>query len=242
MKTLYKSLILMPLALVIGYIAANITLKQRVDSRIEEIIGEFYEKEAKKFRSEFVLIGPDYEVPDSFSVNETFQPAHPETLDNYLLSKVGFKMEIQNLKFVERGTDMPNLGMFYDKYGTDYTFEVNNFSEDNAIEKLIIGHYEKNLTSVVLITDENHDEIPDRICVFDYVNNTDITITRNRDGILEYENINEEGAKRLFDMYTYEYQTFKKEFRVDERIFEYEPKLEINQIDPNHPGIPGGIY
>ncbi len=242
MKDIYKKsleyTLLIATCLVAGYKGSQINLEERVAKEVAKAQGHT----AKKFIPEVVLINDDYEIPKKTLSQETFEPATPEESQDYLVSKIGFKLEIDNLKHVKRDTSAPDIGLFFDKYGTVYSFEVLNAiltDPPQAWEQLMITYYNKDRSGSVFITDKNHDDIPDDISIRDNINNTKIIIYRNKDGVLTFEKfVDEAGARTLFDQYTTEYQRFKKAYDVNQRILEYERQLKIIQIDPNDPRIP----
>ncbi|MFH1072853.1 MAG: hypothetical protein V1743_05480 [Nanoarchaeota archaeon] len=216
-----------------GYIASELTSAER--------IRHLSEKEARKFRVEFHLSGnrDSLHIPDTFSRNEKFMAGEPEYRPSSLDTKIGFRFEAEEV--VEKKTDpsLPDIGLSSGKYGTAYAFSISKFFHDPPEQTLIISYYCGGIfgSSSVFITDKDNDLIPDLIWIHDQVNNTEIWIRRNMQDLfsakshLTYENINEEGAKKLFDLYTAEYLRFRETYDIEQRIHDYTPKLEIQQVD-----------
>lgn len=195
---------------IVGYCAAKYS--------VNSLVVEAYEGEAKKFRSEFIIVCNNSNEPaviqDVFSKGENFKSANLS--DSFLKSKVGFIARTEN-----KG------------YGPEYEFSVEDNYTGGAYEQLIIFNW----GSMVFIEDRNHDNIPDRIRIKDNRNNTSITIRRDngifsKKNSLTFENVNEIGARKLFDLYSAKYVGFKIKNRIDELILAYEPKLEIREISP----------
>ena len=171
-----------------------------------------------------VLLGNNGSIPDTFSRKEKFEKVVRD--DSYWSSKVGFSYTFSDTK---RFSSSPS-GLFPDIFGTEYAFEVDDLFD--FCEKLTISYYagERIDSPYVSVKDHNHDGTPDSVMLFDMINNTQISIKRNSEGILEYENVDEEGARQLFDYYSIEFTNFKKKHGIDELIEKYAQKFEIWQV------------
>lgn len=219
----------------VGYCTARYT--------INNLVAEAYEKEAKKFRSEFSIACNENNqpavIPELFSKDEKFKSANLS--DSVLRSKVGFRHSAEDKVYKKATPNAPDIGIFYRSLGSGYEFSV----EDNGVnvyEMLVISNFTGELfpTSEVFINDYNHDSIPDYINIRDQKNNTQITIRRNtgvlgiKDSDLSFENVDEAGARQLFDLYSARYVDFKVRNGIDELILAYEPKVEIMEMTPEN--------
>ncbi len=175
--------------------------------------------------------------------NKEFSPAIPKEEQTYLDQKVGFKYVYDaQTKIKIPGTEnLPDLGMFYNRYGKKYTFEVKRLFIPT--EELRIGYSTGNGSSSVYvhIEDRNRDGTIDDIQINDYKNNTTLIICR-KDGVrsssgpFEYKGpVDETSAKKLYDHFSAIYRQFKADHAINALIDAYTPKVEITDIEINKP-------
>ncbi|HKL23137.1 MAG TPA: hypothetical protein VJ895_00120, partial [Candidatus Nanoarchaeia archaeon] len=68
----------------------------------------------------------------------------------------------------------------------------------------------------------------------DNENNTDVWIRKNYLGKFEYENVDEMGAKKLYDYFQTEFLKFKQEHDLEKRIKNYQPVFELTKKNVNN--------
>ncbi len=210
-----------------GAIIGSVLTYVMIKEYIETYVAEAYEAESKKSRTLSVNIitnGEPFTPPQSYSQDEQFKSDMPE---GYLASKVGFKYEVDETTRDTKNTPLP----FDDQiHGTKYDFVIRDFG--GIQQELSIFYFTGGVfhSSSVFIYDENGDNIPDYISLGESKADLTMTIRRNDKGILEYEFVDEKGAKELFDTYTTLYQDFKKQHTIDERIQAYQPSMVIGTL------------
>lgn len=205
---------------IIGSVLTYIAIK----GNIETYVAEAYETELKKSRTLSVTTTTEsapMTPQQSYAQQEEFKA---DTIQGDLASKVGFAYEVD-----ERECQRNNPGIFDDScYGTMYDFTIRKFGSD--IEQyLLVTYFTGGLfhSSSVHIIDKNADNIPDYISIGESKADLIVVIARNNEGILEYEFVDENGAKELFDAYTALYQDFKKKENIDERITVYQQHMVV---------------
>ncbi len=228
----YKIILAGIAGLMVGYGLSEIRLKRTVQTLVQK----YYEQEARKFHVD-VQVTKDFEpvtVPKLFSSQEQFVPG--SSLSSPLAMKVGFRYELDDLVYDKENPDDPDLGLFYNKWGTQYEFKITHLTEIR--ETLFIQYYNGRPfpDSFIMISDENHDGVPDSLYLEDKVNHTTINIYRNgKKGDLVYNTIDEPGARTLFDLFSLEYQRFYRENSIGERVRAYEPRLTLRQTKVSSP-------
>lgn len=218
--------------LMMGYWISEMRLKRTVQTLVQK----YYEQEARKFYVD-IHVTKDFEpitVPSLFSPREQFVPS--SSLSSPLAMKAGFHYELDDLVYDKENPDDPDLGLFYNKWGTRYEFKIDKFLGVPR-EMLSVQYYNgrKLPDSYVTIYDENHDGVPDSLYLQDEVNHTTINLYRNKKGNLEYDNIGEPGARTLFDLFSLEYQRFYQENSIGQRVRAYEPRLTLRQTKVSLP-------
>ncbi len=228
----YKIILAGIAGLMVGYGLSEIRLKRTVQTLVQK----YYEQEARKFYVD-IHVTKDFEpvtVPKLFSPQEQFIPG--SSLSSPLAMKVGFHYELDDLVYDKENPDDPDLGIFYNKWGTQYKFKIENWG---IVKEILYLHYYNGGTwpdSSITISDENHDGIPDSLYLEDKVNHTTINIYRNgKNGNLVYNTIDEPGARTLFDLFSLEYQRFYRENSIGERVRAYEPRLTLRQTKVSSP-------
>ena len=214
-----------------GYLGAAVALNKRV----ENLVSEAYDNEAARFRADFSIScngnNEPAEIAGMFSRKHEFKPAKEKV--SYLETKIGFRYGVDDTRCVETGKKSI-VGLPVSVcIGAKYDFSVDRTSGDVS-ETLYIGNFSGDglfPASKIFVSDTNHDGLPDRIYIMDEKNNTEISI-RNRKGNIEYENINEQGARQLYDLYALKFNAFKIEHDIDRAILDYAPKLEITEVKP----------
>lgn len=201
-------------------------------SKANDYVEEAYNAEAVKFRLEFITScdedGRPVDIPKTFSKDETFKPAKIEK--SVLEQKIGFEFRADNLV-------CGKIEGLWDRcVGQEYVFSVETATIGDTQENLTIYNYSGQIaissyiSSYISLHDYDHNGLLDWISISDKENNTSIHITRGRNGELEYDNINEDGAKQLYDLYTSKFNAFKTQYGIDKKILDYEPKMEIKEI------------
>ncbi|MBU2639874.1 MAG: hypothetical protein KKG75_04185 [Nanoarchaeota archaeon] len=215
-----------------GYVSEQIR-EEPLEDRIERIT----EEKIKNIRLQTRIVLPsgieeELTIPDSFSRQEKFHSDEP----NYWRGKLGFKYEVENLEYSLREGFPENsrIGLAYNGTGVKFGYTVKEFSL-GIDETLTLYNYNNNVSpdSYVIVSDSNHDSIPDRIYIIDEKNNTQVHINRNEEGVLETSDCDEETARQLFDLYTFKFQNFQREHNIRERIGAYERKMEIVETEPD---------
>lgn len=210
-----------------GAIIGSVLTYLAIRGNIETYVAQAYEAEAKKARTLSVTMPKTTPVmpSESYTKNEEFKADTPQ---GDLASKVGFAYEVD-----ERECQRNNPGIFDDScYGTMYNFTIKKFLGDIE-QHLMVTYFTGGLfhSSIVSISDKDADNIPDYISIGDGKTDLRVVIARNSDGVLEYEFVNEQGAKELFDAYTALYQDFKKKENIDERIAAYQQRIVVGPIE-----------
>lgn len=155
------------------------------------------------------------DVKKFFSGREKFK----QLPGGYWEKRKGFKFIVDESRKVEN----------YGKVGSAYEFSVGGVLEGS--ENLIINNYNRGIfpKSLVFLSDKDHDGKIDNLYLSDKVNNTEINIRRNRNGILESVEVDEKNMAILFDIYSTKYTKFFQENNLSQLINDYSPKLEINE-------------
>ena len=209
-----------------SYIGSNF----RLEERVSELVAVSYDAEVRKLKVELNILsdGMSFEPDTSPASKERFVPDNADglsRLEAYLLSKVGFKFPYSEKKELDASEYIYKI-----QKGIHGTPVEGYLSIDNML--LVSSNWSSGRTkSFIQLYDSDNDNIPDRIRITDEVSNKGIAIRRNEDGILEYEDIDEAGAKKLFSFYTRVYQGFKVRHKIDELVRAFVPELEINQVD-----------
>lgn len=73
----------------------------------------------------------------------------------------------------------------------------------------------------IIITDDDHDRIPDSVSFHSGLGSAKGSISRQRDSKLEFSGMDEKAAKELFGYYTTKYQEFRKANDLDTLIAAY---------------------
>ncbi|MBI2105427.1 hypothetical protein HYT56_01155 [Candidatus Woesearchaeota archaeon] len=191
-----------------GYLETHLTLERKV----EKLVPEQFRRELGEFKATFNFYG-NFDPAGLYSGNEKF--AAGTIPANYWETRVGFQYR---------------TGSVEELIGTNYNFSIKSGLMRGAREILSITNYDGDIlgTSIV-IYDEDHDNIPDDISIKDEKNNTEISIERNKSGTFVFDNVDEEGARKIFDYYLMVFQQFKRDNNIDERIASWRPKLEVKQ-------------
>ena len=134
------------------------------------------------------------------------------------------------LKKKKKYPDAPPIGLFYNYYGTEYKFEVKKMVKPLEQLTILYSNGKSMFDSYVILEDLNHDNILDYILISDKVNNTSLSIKKNYDGVMVYDSITEENARKLLVIYNAIYNDFKKQNSIDGLIMAYQPKLEVTQL------------
>jgi len=218
-----------------GHFGSNFNLDERVQSQVEKA----YEQEAQKIRIALELNndGKAINLGEAFSKTETFVPVNRVSADG-LENKIGFSYNVEDTKHVKKVNIDSNLALFYDTFGTRYHFSIEKYSRDIS-EILSISYH--NGGSIygdgsVFMWDNNHDGKLDHINIIDKKNNTKISISRFK-GKLEYGEVDEETAKKLYDLYSGIYHQFREQHDIPKRIKEFTPKFEIKETHIEGPFI-----
>ncbi len=203
-------------------------------SKADDYVAEAYKAEATKFRAEFSIAcedGHPANIHDTFSKDESFRSSKDNR--SFLESKIGFKYEVDDTVCVKTGN------LLEDCVGQRYVFSVGDnimwtgAGEDLTIYNITPGRF---IGSYISLKDKDHDGLLDWVSIRDYVNNTSVHITKNRNGILEYDNLDEAAARQVYDLYTLRFKAFKRKYNIDQAILDYSPKMDIKEITPKETG------
>ena len=161
---------------------------------------------------------------------ETFVPKVSERKPSYLDSKVGFKFKIEKESSDFATSYLAGNADQWTK--TLYNFEVKN-SSNGAYANFGINMLDGGFKTVysISIDDQEYNGVPDRVYVQDGINNTEVSIYRSHTGELEYQGIDQEGAKVLFGTMMYKYQEFRALNLIDALLDSYTPKFELVEDD-----------
>jgi hypothetical protein len=190
------------------------------NNNLEKKVSKFYEKESKKFRVDVNIEGTDSAF--NFSDYKKFISSNK---DNYYSTKEGFIYIFEDIEKERRENSI-----YENKYGQEYTYSITG--NETKPQNLRITYYDKYYKNYASIVASENDEIIN-IYLSDNENNTNVCIRKNYFGEFEYENVDEEGAKKLYDYFQTEFLKFKKEHNLEKKIKNYQPifKLTKKNID-----------
>ena len=213
-----------------GFVGRNCGLEQQVETLCS--------KYAQKRKITMTLQVDDGQritplnVPALFSKYETFKAE--EVSADYLRGKVGFEYEDDQTEYPHRDSDDLHSRLL--KQGTSYRYSISDGIFSEVEEKFEIENYENSfLFGTSSITVEAIKGAITEVYIHDSTNNTSVTLTRDFAGKIEFNpsEIDEAGARNLFDMYSTLFYHFKQEHKIDERIAAYSPRLDITQKMPS---------
>lgn len=205
-----------PLYLLSGLIGGTISYGI-FKNNLENKISNLYEAEAKKFRVDVNIEGIDSTF--NFSDHKKFIS---DNEDDYYSNKEGFAYFYENTEEKE-SENSP----YKDIFGQKYTYSITG--DNRSPQKLRITYYDGTQTNSVSIDLSEEDEIMN-IYMSDNQNNTNVWIRKDFfRGNFKYENVDKEGAKKLYNHFQTEFLKFKKEHELEKLIKNYEPRFELKK-------------
>jgi len=207
----------------------------KMDSAIEEVFGRTY---PFSVTLDVWNNNKPLELPQSFSDVEEIVGDVRER--SWLAQRIGFTYHHDD---TTPDPDKIFRGVSLGDWGTRITYRVvesnllaNNYSD--AMETMYLSNYEGNSSpsSSVSLHDWDRDGHLDYINISDEINNTRIVIMRERTKDTDTKNskmiadgINEQGARVFIDYYTARFHKFKQDHDIEERLKNYQTKLEIRE-------------
>jgi len=187
------------------------------NSNLEKKVAKLYEKERSKFEVNVNIQGVDSVY--NFSREEKFQSDNPT---GYYSTKQGFNYKAEDLVSIPSEAIDKMIGQKY-----SYSVET-GLVLSKSPQRLAIDYYTNDIfpgSNAIICASEK--DIINYLFISDRLNNTQLNIYRSSSGELEFENINKEGAIKLFDYYQTEFLNFKNQNKINEKLKEYSPKFEL---------------
>ncbi len=189
-------------------------------NNLEKKVSKLYERESKKFR-----VDVDIGCTDSIFNFSDYEKFVSGNKDNYYSNKQGFTYVFEDIEEETRENSF-----YKNRFGQEYTYSINQ--NPSSPQNLRIMYFDKHHKNSVYLEASEDNQI-EKIYMNDGKNNTDIWIRKNYFGKFEYENVDEEGAKKLYDYFQTEFLKFKKEHELEKLIKNYEPKFELTKKNIN---------